>query len=97
MINDLQNIAMARVIADSAKIGLPGVIAAVAGLSIIKGLFAKFSKGKNDVTSAPNFNKTRVSSYQASGSQNMTFVLKGQDIYGSLSNFQRNNRFTTTG
>jgi len=67
------------------------------GLSLVSGVLKKFAK-TSDTNVRVSGSSSRVSSYGASGSQNsVSFVLKGQDIYGSISNYQRNNGFTTIG
>jgi len=75
---------------------IAGVAIATVGIAAITGLLRKAGRSKNETTIG--YSRPQMNSYSASGSQNsIQFVLRGQDIHGSLSNFQRNNRYTTAG
>jgi len=44
VIDQLQQITLARMVADSSKFGIAGILAAAAGFGVVKGLFAKISR-----------------------------------------------------
>jgi len=77
-----------------AKNPILGIAVVAAGFAVAKGLLGMVSKTKQSYASSGvnNAARDRVSGQ----SQNsVSFVLKGQDIYGSINNYQRNNGFTT--
>ena len=55
MIDQLEAITIARMIANSAKFGLGAILAATAGFGIVKGLFAKLSNRKQEFASSGGF------------------------------------------
>jgi len=82
IIEELERQALAAIIrnaAISAKNPIAAVIAATVGFSVIKGLFAKISKGKNGESSSNVGQYSRVSPY---GGMNVSFRQRGTDLVG---------------
>lgn len=82
IINQLEQITLARMVANSAKFGIPGILAAAAGFGVVKGIFNKLSKENSQSTYAsPSYAK--VTMYQ-----------RGSDLVGSISETTRIGRRT---
>jgi hypothetical protein len=91
IINTLEQITLARMIEKNSKYGIPGIIAAAAGFGIVKGLFNKIKGSGGSV----NAGSTRVGRTDL-GSR-VEFEIRGENLYGVLTNYQRNSRLTTAG
>lgn len=101
-LNSLEQIALARMAADAAKYGVGAILAAAAGFGIVKGLFAKISKGNSSGGGGrANYSRPTTSSYTG-GAQNssnstmpnITGVIRGQDLFVILETYKANNKFT---
>jgi hypothetical protein len=91
IISELERITLARMLANSSKFGIGGILAASAGFGIVKGLFAKLGRSGGSV----NAGSTRVGRTDL-GSR-VEFEIRGENLYGVLTNYQRNSRLTTAG
>lgn len=92
IINQLEQITLARMVANNAKFGLGGILAAAAGFGIVKGLFNRIARNEPvETTPSLSYSRTQMSM------QNSSFrgVVRGQDIYLSSTNYQKYNRSTS--
>jgi hypothetical protein len=92
VINQLEQITLARMVADSARYGIGGILAAAAGFGVVKGLFNRIAR--NNPVQTTNSLSYGGSSVRMSGAQNSTSIVRGQDIYISGQNYQKYNRST---
>jgi hypothetical protein len=61
IINQLEQITLARMVANSSKFGIGGILAAAAGFGIVKGIFGKLSKENSQSTySSPIYGSTNA-------------------------------------
>lgn len=86
VIAQLERIALARMIADSAKFGIGGIVAAAAGFGVVKGLFSKLSKEQSTPVSAPSY---QSSGYAPFGYSSVRVYQRGTDMEGTLTETQR--------
>lgn len=91
IIDQLERITLARMVANSSKFGIGGILAAAAGFGVVKGLFAKLGRSGGSINSG----STRVGRTDI-GSR-VEFEIRGENLYGVLTNYQRNSRLTTAG
>jgi hypothetical protein len=73
---------------------IAGAAIAAVGLTVITGLLRKVGQRDNNGSSA-RLNSVSRERIGGQSQNSVSFVLKGQDIYGSINNYQRNNGFTT--
>lgn len=84
IINQLEQITIARMVADSSKFGIPGILAAAAGFGVVKGLFNRISReGSQSTYSSPAYAKT-----------NVVFRQRGTDLVGVIGETDRINSRT---
>jgi hypothetical protein len=95
LINQLEQVAMAYMAMHAAKFGPFAIAAATAGFAIVKGLFAKISK-KDEFGGGAGFNKPQVSMATTYGTQS-SVVIRGQDLYVAMKNYEANNKYTKAG
>lgn len=82
IINQLEHITLARMVANSSKFGIGGILAAAAGFGIVKGIFGKLSKENSQSTyMSPVYSKN----------QSVTMVQRGTDLVGTLKQTNRLN------
>ena len=96
IIEELEKQAIAALIRNSLLKGvnLAAAIAGIAvGMSVIKGLFAKISKNSNGDSSA------RVSQgyVNTRSDSSVSFRIRGEDLVGTISNYNKNGRYTYAG
>jgi hypothetical protein len=84
MIDQLEQVTLARMVADSAKFGVGGILAAAAGFGIVKGIFGKISKA-SEFSSSQGFNPV---------ARQVTFRQRGTDLVGVISETDRLNSRT---
>jgi hypothetical protein len=84
IIDQLEQITLARMVADSAKFGVGGILAAAAGFGIVKGIFGKISKA-SEFSSSQGFNPV---------ARQVTFRQRGTDLVGVISETDRLNSRT---
>jgi len=96
IVSSLERIALAYMIANSAKFGPVGIALAAAGFGVIKALFAQIggdgASGGDGRIRRDRFQPQVVS--QMGG--NVTFKLRGQELHGVLENYGRTNNRTGT-
>lgn len=94
IVEELERQALAYILANAAKMPNPmiAIAAAVAGFSVLKGLFAKISKGKSG--SSANVGQGYTKTYTPSYMSNVSFEIRGQNLYGVLQNYQNASGFT---
>lgn len=88
VINQLEQIALARMIADSSKFGLAGILAAAAGFGIVKGLFNKLGRD-NSTSTYSNNSYGYNSSASGYGMSTVRVYQRGSDMQGTLNENSR--------
>lgn len=103
IVDSLEAQALAYMIKNQARFGLPGIIAATAGFAVVKGLFAKISKGGSRGGGLSTTTPTEVAaraSYGTAQSSAPSPVLetqvRGQDLWVVLKNYE-NSKYSTHG
>lgn len=81
VINQLEQIALARMIADSSRFGIVGIIAAAAGFGIVKGLFNRIGKDNSQGTFQNNSYGYTGGGY---GMSTVRVYQRGTDMQGTL-------------
>jgi hypothetical protein len=96
--------AIAGIISSSTQTpGPPPVVlaAAAAGIAVISGLFSKIGAGGGRVSTGGSLGRSAASGASSAGMKNgaqdsnptIKFVLRGQDIWGALQNFENSNGY----
>lgn len=104
IVDSLEAQALAYMIKNQARFGLPGIIAATAGFAVVKGLFSRISKqgrggegggaygGSNSGISSSSYSLAQDSSVRITGET----VIKGQDLYIAFKNYS-DSKYSTHG
>lgn len=97
IINTLEQITLARMIANQAKFGLPGIIAAAAGFGLVKSLFSRIGRSSSSdgpssksLSAAPQFGTIRSGNGEGQRIYG-EFEVKGQSLVAVVDNYNRTN------
>lgn len=93
IINELANIAIAQVLAAQSKLGIPGIVAGVAAIGFIRGIFSGLLGGGGGGRTTEQFSTAGQAVNFSSGERNtlqqVEFKVKGRDLVGVLSEQDR--------